>query len=103
MNFSEECVLETGESVENDKLGIQVLKIKRPEKCYPYMAEWHNVEVEIMIYRVPDKKVLIQRSFSLRNTLLCEDPISGPEYGIVGISVADLNSKDGWVHFALIG
>ena len=103
VNFTAEFLLTVGEKVQNDKVGIELVKINPPEKCYGYLAEWKPAEVVMKFYRIPDGELLMERAFRMGNTLFNNDPISDDPFNIAGISIAYVNTKEGWVFFNLIG
>jgi len=103
VNFTAEFLLKVGEKVQNDRVGIELIKINPPEKCYGYLAEWKPAEVVIKFYRIPDGELLMERTFGMGNTLFYDHPIGDDPFNIAGISIAFVNTKEGWVFFNLIG
>lgn len=104
VTYTAEFLLKPGERVENDKFGIEVVKIIPPQKCSGYLAEAKWVEVVIRFYRVPENETLLERKFTgLGSTIFREHLIQQPPYNVVGLSVDKVNTKEGWVSFNLIG
>ena len=103
VDFTAEFLLKVGDKVQNNSFGIELLNINRPEKCYGYLAEWKAVSVVIRFYRVSDSKTLVERTFGMGNTLFHNEPIAEAPNKVAGISIARVNTKDGWVFFNLIG
>ena len=98
-----EFLLRKGESVENDKFGVELVKTIVPKRCSDAWAENDiNPRALIRFYEVPGKRVIheieVRKGSSLR---LPNSDVPITKYGIDTISVREINTRDEWVWFEL--
>ena len=98
-----EFVLNQGESVEHANLGITIIKTIPSQKCSdPWAEQPSPSRAMLRIYRLPEKRLLLEGEFSPGNTRLISFNFPVDEFGIDSILVKEINSKDQWVWFEVL-
>ncbi|SRR6266446_1579316 len=95
-----EFVLKKGQSIDNGKIGVELLKTIAPVKCYEPFAEQDLFpKAVVRFYALPSKETLLDVEVRKQTSNGLKQPVS--DYGINAIYVRDINTKDGWLWFEL--
>ena len=95
-----EFVLRKGQSIDNGKIGVELIKTLPPIKCYEPSAEQDLFpKAVVRFYLVPSGDTLLEVEIRKQTSNRLEAPVS--DYGINGIFAREINTKDGWVWFEL--
>jgi len=89
-----EFVLRKGQSIENDKIGVELIKTIAPVKCNEPFAEQDLVpKALVRFYAIPGKQTLLEVEVRKGTSSRVDSPVEG----INAIFVHDISTKDGWV------
>lgn len=94
-----ELVLDAGKSSESSELGVEVVSISPYETSGGIFDHPTGPTAVLRFYRVSDRRVVLERSMSTGGANLVESPLS--EFGINGIYINGINTKERWVWFDL--
>ena len=94
-----ELVLDEGQSSEGSELGVEVVSISSYETRGGVFDHPTGPTAVLRFYRVSDHKVIQERAESSGGANLWESALS--EYGIKGIYVNAINTKERWIWFDL--
>ena len=97
-----ELLLGKGDSSHNDKIGVEVMDIIKPQTGAEGYAGMKKVVLRF--YSAVDKRTLCEATFTEGGTALGNGPPyphCKPEVGLSAISVNAINTKDNWVWFDL--
>lgn len=93
-------VVKKGESTTNGLLEITVVELLPAQECYELGSSLSTDRVKLRFVRKRDNSLLCEDQFMF-GANSCGVPLE--EYQIRGIAIRDVNLKDNWVHFELIG
>ncbi|MEO7507241.1 MAG: hypothetical protein ABIZ95_08410 [Pyrinomonadaceae bacterium] len=95
-----EFVLKEGESIDNGKLGVEIIDIVNGRTCRGTESMGPNVRWRF--FRVSDKSTILEIELTGgTGNVSGFEPILWDEFGISMISAQAINTKDGWVWFEL--
>lgn len=95
-----EFLLKKGQSAENDKIGVELIKTIAPRKCSDPWAEQDLFpKALVRFYAVPGKQTLVEVEIRKNTSTSLHPPVT--EYGVNAIFAHDINTKEEWVWFEL--
>jgi hypothetical protein len=97
-----ELFLRKRESSHNDRVGVEVIDIIKPQAGAEGYAGMRKVVLRF--YSAADKRTLCESTFTEGGTSMGNGPPyahCGPDLGLSAISVYAINTKDNWVWFDL--
>lgn len=98
-----EFILKKGESTENGKFGVELIKTIASEKCSgPFAENDITPRAVVRIYEVANKRTLAEikvRDGTSSRLININFPTT--EYGVGGIFPYAINTKDEWIWFEL--
>lgn len=98
-----EFLLKEGESVENGKLGVQLLKIITPTKCSDPFAENDLIpKATLRIFDVQTNQTLLQVTVKNHTSYrLINDGFNSKKYKLDGLFPKDINTTEKWIWLEL--
>lgn len=96
-----ELVLDQGKSSEGGELGVEVVSISPYETRGSFFDHPTGPEAVLRFYRVSDHQLIQDKTVFMGGANLEGSPISEPQFGIKGIYVNAINTKERWVWFDL--
>ena len=97
-----ELCLRKGESSHNDKIGVQVVDVIKPQARAEGYAGMKKVKLRF--YSAVDQRTLCETTFTEGGTAIGNGPPyphCGPDMELSAISVNAINTEDNWVWFDL--
>jgi len=95
-----EFVLKKGQSIENGKIGVELIKTIAPVKCYERFAEQDLFpKAVVRFYAIPGNETLLEVEVRKSTSNSLQPPVA--DHGINAIFARDINTKDGWLWFEL--
>ena len=95
-------VLKKGESTNNGEVEIKVVDLIPADLCAEAQTPSASDRVKLQFVRMSDKKVLCEDRFTEHGGgYICEMALD--EFRIGTIGIREINIKDQWVHFFLVG
>jgi len=96
-----ELVLDQGKSSESGELGVEVVSISPYETRASFFDHPIGPEAVLRFYRVSDHEVIQDKTVFMGGANLEGSLISEAEFGIKGVYVNAINTKERWVWFDL--
>ena len=99
-----EFLLKKGQSVDNGKFGVELVRTIAPQKCYELSAE--NILIPhavLRFYELPSKRTLIEIDASRHtNHRLMDFNFPVDKYDVDSVLIDEINTKEEWVWFELL-
>jgi len=95
-------VLRKGESSDNGTIGVTVVNILSPELLAEPWSYRGSPRVVLRLFKPSDRQTSCEITFSIANHLLRNYKCSAT-FGLSGINIYSINTKEGWVYFELLG
>ena len=100
INAVGEFLIKKGQSVENGRLGVELISTIAPRKCSDPGAEQDLFpKAVVRFYAVPSKQTLAEVEIRRSTSTSLHSPVT--DYGVNAIFAREINTKDGWVWFEL--